>query len=56
MIPLAVDHVSFTYPSGVEALRDVSIEAAGTLKLKASSIKIEGDSSVTINGQTVGIN
>ena len=35
---------------------DLSIEAAGTLKLKASSIKIEGDSSVTINGQTVGIN
>jgi phage baseplate assembly protein gpV len=35
---------------------DVTIQAAGTLKLKASSIKVEGDSSVTINGQTVGIN
>ncbi|MEX2262652.1 MAG: hypothetical protein WD696_11915 [Bryobacteraceae bacterium] len=35
---------------------DITIQAAGTLKLKGSSIKIEGDSSVTINGQTVGIN
>jgi phage baseplate assembly protein gpV len=35
---------------------DVTIQAAGSLSLKASSIKIEGDSSVTINGQTVGIN
>ena len=35
---------------------DVSIEATGALKLKASSIKIDGDTSVTINGQTVGIN
>jgi len=35
---------------------DIKIEAAGTLQLKAPSIKIEGDSSVTINGQTVGIN
>jgi phage baseplate assembly protein gpV len=35
---------------------DVTIEAAGTLRLKASSITIDGDSSVTINGQTVGIN
>jgi phage baseplate assembly protein gpV len=35
---------------------DLSIESAGTLKLKAASIKIEGDSTVTINGQTVGIN
>lgn len=35
---------------------DLSIEAAGTLKLKASSIKIEADTEVKINGQTVGIN
>src|SRR5262249_600518 len=34
---------------------DITIEAAGTLKLKASSIKLEGDGTVTINGQTVGI-
>jgi phage baseplate assembly protein gpV len=35
---------------------DLSIEASGTLKLKATSVKIEGDGPVTINGQTVGIN
>lgn len=35
---------------------DVAIESAGALKLKASSISIEGDTQVTINGQTVGIN
>lgn len=35
---------------------DLTIEAAGVLKLKASSIKIEGDTEVKINGQTVGIN
>jgi len=35
---------------------DLKIEATGTLNLKATSIKIEGDTSVTINGQTVGIN
>jgi uncharacterized protein involved in type VI secretion and phage assembly len=35
---------------------DLTIESAGALKLKATSIKIEGDTSVTINGQTVGIN
>lgn len=35
---------------------DISIKAAGTLELKASSIKIEGDTEVKINGQTVGIN
>jgi phage baseplate assembly protein gpV len=35
---------------------DVTIQASGALKLKASSIKIEGDTSVAINGQTVGIN
>jgi phage baseplate assembly protein gpV len=35
---------------------DLTIETAGALKLKASSIKIEGDTEVKINGQTVGIN
>ncbi len=35
---------------------DVSLETSGTLKLKAASVKIEADASVTINGQTVGIN
>ena len=35
---------------------DLSIEAAGALTLKATSIKIEGDTEVSINGQTVGIN
>jgi hypothetical protein len=35
---------------------DLSIEAAGTLKLKAPTIKIEGDTEVKINGQTVDIN
>ncbi|MBV7335207.1 hypothetical protein KFU94_44600 [Chloroflexi bacterium TSY] len=35
---------------------DLTIEAAGTLNLKATSIKIEGDTEVKINGQTVDIN
>jgi len=35
---------------------DLKIEAAGTLSLKATAIKIEGDTEVNINGQTVGIN
>lgn len=35
---------------------DLNVEAAGTLKLKAPSIKIEGDTEVKINGQTVAIN
>jgi len=35
---------------------DVSVEAAGTLKLKGQKVTIEGDTQVTINGQTVEIN
>lgn len=35
---------------------DLKIESAGALTLKAASIKIEGDTQVSINGQTVGIN
>jgi hypothetical protein len=35
---------------------DLTIQATGALNLKATTIKIEGDTSVTINGQTVGIN
>lgn len=35
---------------------DLTIESTGQLKLKAASIQIEGDTQVTINGQTVGIN
>lgn len=35
---------------------DVSIEATGTLKLKASKIELSGDTSVKIAGQTVELN
>jgi phage baseplate assembly protein gpV len=35
---------------------DCTVQSAGTLKLKGASVKIEGDTDVTINGQTVGIN
>ena len=35
---------------------DLTIEAVGELKLKATTVKIEGDTQVTINGQIVGIN
>lgn len=35
---------------------DLKVESAGSLILKATSIKIEGDTEVKINGQTVGIN
>lgn len=35
---------------------DMSLETSGTLKLKGSEVTIEGDTSVTVNGQTVEIN
>jgi phage baseplate assembly protein gpV len=35
---------------------DCTIESAGALTLKGASVKIEGDTEVTINGQTVAIN
>lgn len=35
---------------------DLTIEAAGTLKLKGVAVEIEADSQLTLNGQTVGIN
>lgn len=35
---------------------DVSIEATGTLKLKASKIELSGDTSIKIAGQTVELN
>lgn len=35
---------------------DVSIEAKGTLKLKASKIELSGDASIKIAGQTVELN
>lgn len=35
---------------------DVSIEATGTLKLKASKIELSGDASIKIAGQTVELN
>jgi phage baseplate assembly protein gpV len=35
---------------------DCTVQSAGTLTLKGASVKIEGDTDVTINGQTVGIN
>lgn len=40
----------------VEQGGDVTIEAAGTLKLKASTIEISGDASVKIVGQTIDLN
>ncbi len=35
---------------------DLSLETSGTLKLKGAEVKIEGDTSVKVNGQTVEIN
>ncbi len=35
---------------------DLTIEAAGTLKLKAPTVEIAADAQLTLNGQTVGIN
>jgi uncharacterized protein involved in type VI secretion and phage assembly len=35
---------------------DVSIEATGTLKLKASKIELSGDTSIKIAGQTIELN
>jgi len=35
---------------------DVSIEATGTLKLKASKIELSGDTSIKIAGQTIDLN
>jgi uncharacterized protein involved in type VI secretion and phage assembly len=40
----------------VEQGGDVTIEAAGTLKLKASTIEISGDAQVKIAGQTIDLN
>lgn len=35
---------------------DVSIEASGTLKLKAAKIEISGDATVKVSGQTIDLN
>lgn len=40
----------------VDQSGDITIEATGTLKLKASQIEISGDTSVKIAGQTVNLN
>jgi phage baseplate assembly protein gpV len=40
----------------MEQAGDVSIEATGTLKLKASKIELSGDTSIKIAGQTVEVN
>lgn len=40
----------------IEQSGDVTIEAEGTLKLKASKIEISGDAEVKIAGQTVSLN
>ena len=40
----------------IEQAGDVSIEATGTLKLKASKIELSGDTSIKIAGQTVELN
>lgn len=40
----------------VEQGGDISLEATGTLKLKANKIEISGDASVKIAGQTIDLN
>ena len=40
----------------VEQGGDVTIEAAGTLKLKATKIEISGDATVKVAGQTIDLN
>jgi phage baseplate assembly protein gpV len=40
----------------IEQAGNVTVEAEGTLKLKASTIEISGDTSVKIAGQTVNLN
>jgi hypothetical protein len=40
----------------IEQGGDVSIEAKGTLKLKASKIELNGDASIKIAGQTIELN
>lgn len=40
----------------MEQAGDVSIEATGTLKLKASKIELSGDTSIKIAGQTIELN
>jgi uncharacterized protein involved in type VI secretion and phage assembly len=40
----------------VEQSGDITIEATGTLKLKANQIEIAGDSSVKVSGQSIDLN
>jgi Uncharacterized protein conserved in bacteria len=40
----------------IEQSGNVTIEASGTLKLKAAQIQIEGDSTVKVAGQTIDLN
>ena len=40
----------------IEQSGNVTVEAEGTLKLKASTIEISGDTTVKIAGQTVNLN
>lgn len=40
----------------IEQSGDITLEAAGTLKLKASKIELSGDTTVKIAGQTIDLN
>jgi uncharacterized protein involved in type VI secretion and phage assembly len=40
----------------IEQSGDVTIEATGTLKLKASKVEIQGDTTIKIAGQTIELN